>query len=82
MAYGQTGSGKIHTMMGSQWPSGSPQLEEEQGIILKAAVELFRRVKSAGGVMQLIRATEKLRARCPTLVHGHSSRSHLVVTLS
>uniref|UniRef100_A0A3Q4BLE1 Kinesin motor domain-containing protein n=1 Tax=Mola mola TaxID=94237 RepID=A0A3Q4BLE1_MOLML len=40
MAYGQTGSGKTHTMMGSQ------PLEEaagtRQGIIPKAAAELFR----------------------------------------
>ncbi|CAL8315948.1 unnamed protein product [Lota lota] len=141
MAYGQTGSGKTHTMMGYQGPSGSPQSEEQQGIIPKAAVELFRlisrkpseshavevsvvevynnevfdllsrdgesgapgrrrdvittasgtsevpsltyeHVKSAAEVMQLIWAVLKLRARCPTLVHAHSSRSHLVVTLT
>ncbi|XP_077949455.1 kinesin-like protein KIF25 isoform X1 [Gasterosteus aculeatus] len=44
MAYGQTGSGKTHTMMGSQlleehW---GPQQEAQQGIIPKAAAELFR----------------------------------------
>ncbi|KAK0141091.1 Kinesin-like protein KIF25 [Merluccius polli] len=151
MAYGQTGSGKTHTMMGSQGPSRAPQMDEQQGIIPKAAVELFRlisetpseshvvevsvvevynnevfdllsrdgesstpgqcrdvittasgtsevpsltyewvepksgsvvRVKSAPEVMQLIRGVVKLRARCPTLVHTHSSRSHLVVTLT
>ncbi|XP_033998945.1 kinesin-like protein KIF25 [Trematomus bernacchii] len=42
MAYGQTGSGKTHTMMGSQL------LEEhsggQQGIIPKAAAELFRMI--------------------------------------
>ncbi|XP_029903291.1 kinesin-like protein KIF25 [Myripristis murdjan] len=37
MAYGQTGSGKTHTMMGSQ-----PMKEAQQGIIPKAAAELFR----------------------------------------
>ncbi|XP_054618584.1 kinesin-like protein KIF25 isoform X2 [Dunckerocampus dactyliophorus] len=40
MAYGQTGSGKTHTMM------GSPALDDhsglQQGVILKAATELFR----------------------------------------
>uniref|UniRef100_A0A3Q1JMX1 Kinesin motor domain-containing protein n=1 Tax=Anabas testudineus TaxID=64144 RepID=A0A3Q1JMX1_ANATE len=44
MAYGQTGSGKTHTMMGSQpleEHSGSQQ-EAQQGIIPKAAAELFR----------------------------------------
>ncbi|XP_070843578.1 kinesin-like protein KIF25 [Chaetodon trifascialis] len=44
MAYGQTGSGKTHTMMGSQpleKPSGTQQ-EAQQGIIPKAAAELFR----------------------------------------
>ncbi|CAL8314447.1 unnamed protein product [Boreogadus saida] len=39
-------------------------------------------VKSAPEVMQLVWAVVKLRARCPTLVHAHSSRSHLVVTLT
>lgn len=44
MAYGQTGSGKTHTMMGSQpleRHSGTQQ-EAQQGIIPKAAAELFR----------------------------------------
>uniref|UniRef100_A0A8C3G1U2 Kinesin family member 25 n=1 Tax=Cyclopterus lumpus TaxID=8103 RepID=A0A8C3G1U2_CYCLU len=44
MAYGQTGSGKTHTMMGSQLleeHSGTQQ-EAQQGIIPKAAAELFR----------------------------------------
>ncbi|KAG8011311.1 Kinesin-like protein KIF25, partial [Nibea albiflora] len=44
MAYGQTGSGKTHTMMGSQpleEHSGTQQ-EAQQGIIPKAAAELFR----------------------------------------
>ncbi|XP_068433497.1 kinesin-like protein KIF25 [Clinocottus analis] len=44
MAYGQTGSGKTHTMMGSQLleeQSGTQQ-EAQQGIIPKAAAELFR----------------------------------------
>ncbi|CAG5928029.1 unnamed protein product [Menidia menidia] len=44
MAYGQTGSGKTHTMMGSQLleeHSGMPQ-EDQQGIIQKAATEVFR----------------------------------------
>ncbi|XP_036406437.1 kinesin-like protein KIF25 [Megalops cyprinoides] len=43
MAYGQTGSGKTHTMIGSQnedpmGPEGAPL----QGVIPKAATELFR----------------------------------------
>ncbi|XP_030626777.1 kinesin-like protein KIF25 [Chanos chanos] len=41
MAYGQTGSGKTHTMIGSQDSSG-PEQENMQGIIPKAAAELFR----------------------------------------
>ncbi|KAK2856217.1 hypothetical protein Q5P01_004952 [Channa striata] len=44
MAYGQTGSGKTHTMIGSQplgEHSGTKQ-EAQQGIIPKAAAELFR----------------------------------------
>ncbi|KAM6954296.1 kinesin-like protein KIF25 [Aplochiton taeniatus] len=46
MAYGQTGSGKTHTMMGSQclasdtFPGAGR--ESRQGIIPKAATELFR----------------------------------------
>uniref|UniRef100_A0A3B5A5G0 Kinesin family member 25 n=1 Tax=Stegastes partitus TaxID=144197 RepID=A0A3B5A5G0_9TELE len=40
MAYGQTGSGKTHTMIGSQDGSGLQQ-EAQQGIIPKAAAELF-----------------------------------------
>jgi hypothetical protein len=39
-------------------------------------------VKSTPEVMQLVWAVVKLRARCPTLVHANSSRSHLVVTLT
>uniref|UniRef100_UPI0037E8613E kinesin-like protein KIF25 n=1 Tax=Semicossyphus pulcher TaxID=241346 RepID=UPI0037E8613E len=39
MAYGQTGSGKTHTMMGS-----GPLEETQQGIIPKAAAELFRMI--------------------------------------
>ncbi|KAM4529544.1 kinesin-like protein KIF25 [Fundulus diaphanus] len=44
MAYGQTGSGKTHTMMGSQsLEAKSDMLQESQeGIIPKAAAELFR----------------------------------------
>ncbi|XP_069014333.1 kinesin-like protein KIF25 [Embiotoca jacksoni] len=44
MAYGQTGSGKTHTMMGSQPPEehSGMQQEAQQGIIPKAAAELFR----------------------------------------
>ncbi|XP_061602923.1 kinesin-like protein KIF25 isoform X2 [Cololabis saira] len=44
MAYGQTGSGKTHTMLGCQpleEPSGMQQ-EAQQGIVPKAAAELFR----------------------------------------
>ncbi|XP_049445362.1 kinesin-like protein KIF25 [Epinephelus fuscoguttatus] len=44
MAYGQTGSGKTYTMMGSQQleeHSGTQQ-ETQQGVIPKAAAELFR----------------------------------------
>ncbi|XP_029601543.1 kinesin-like protein KIF25 isoform X4 [Salmo trutta] len=142
MAYGQTGSGKTHTMIGSQAedPSG-PQGEARQGVIPKAATELFRLisekpaeshtvevsvvevynnevldllakdedgvamgakrdvittstgtsevpllsyvlVRSSADVMQLISSVLRLRARCPTLVHRDSSRSHLIVTLT
>ncbi|KAG7509475.1 kinesin KIF25 [Solea senegalensis] len=44
MAYGQTGSGKTHTMMGSRLPeeNSATQQEAQQGIIPKAAAELFR----------------------------------------
>ncbi|XP_018550041.1 kinesin-like protein KIF25 [Lates calcarifer] len=44
MAYGQTGSGKTHTMMGSQplEEHSRTQQEAQQGIIPKAAAELFR----------------------------------------
>nr|XP_019953321.1 PREDICTED: kinesin-like protein KIF25 isoform X1 [Paralichthys olivaceus] len=44
MAYGQTGSGKTHTMMGSNSPevSSKTQQEAQQGIIPKAAAELFQ----------------------------------------
>ncbi|KAM9356022.1 kinesin-like protein KIF25 [Pholidichthys leucotaenia] len=44
MAYGQTGSGKTHTMMGSQplEEHSETQQEAQQGIIPKAAAELFQ----------------------------------------
>ncbi|XP_039982090.1 kinesin-like protein KIF25 isoform X2 [Xiphias gladius] len=44
MAYGQTGSGKTHTMMGSKPPEEHSRMQQEaqQGIIPKAAAELFR----------------------------------------
>ncbi|XP_034556011.1 kinesin-like protein KIF25 isoform X2 [Notolabrus celidotus] len=44
MAYGQTGSGKTHTMLGSgpQEENFKTQKETQQGIIPKAAAELFR----------------------------------------
>lgn len=45
MAYGQTGSGKTHTMMGSQplqEQSGVQRETQQEGIIPKAAEELFR----------------------------------------
>ncbi|XP_028252498.1 kinesin-like protein KIF25 [Parambassis ranga] len=44
MAYGQTGSGKTHTMMGTQplEEHAGLQQEAQQGIIPKAAAELFR----------------------------------------
>ncbi|CAK6961930.1 kinesin-like protein KIF25 [Scomber scombrus] len=44
MAYGQTGSGKTHTMMGFQplEEHSVTQQEAQQGIIPKAAAELFR----------------------------------------
>uniref|UniRef100_A0A665WPC2 Kinesin family member 25 n=1 Tax=Echeneis naucrates TaxID=173247 RepID=A0A665WPC2_ECHNA len=45
MAYGQTGSGKTHTMMGSHSLDEHSRTQQEaqtQGIIPKAAVELFR----------------------------------------
>lgn len=44
MAYGQTGSGKTHTMIGSQLLEEltGMQQERQQGIIPKAAAELFQ----------------------------------------
>ncbi|XP_020488500.2 kinesin-like protein KIF25 [Labrus bergylta] len=44
MAYGQTGSGKTHTMMGSRplEENSGTQKDTQQGIIPKAAAELFR----------------------------------------
>ncbi|XP_067338107.1 kinesin-like protein KIF25 [Channa argus] len=44
MAYGQTGSGKTHTMIGSQplEEHSATMQEAQQGIIPKAAAELFR----------------------------------------
>ncbi|XP_042359861.1 kinesin-like protein KIF25 [Plectropomus leopardus] len=44
MAYGQTGSGKTYTMMGSQQleEQSTTQQETQQGVIPKAAAELFR----------------------------------------
>ncbi|CAJ1078433.1 kinesin-like protein KIF25 [Xyrichtys novacula] len=44
MAYGQTGSGKTHTMMGPELQVGNSKMQQEtqQGIISKAAEELFR----------------------------------------
>ncbi|KAJ4928953.1 hypothetical protein JOQ06_004575 [Pogonophryne albipinna] len=50
MAYGQTGSGKTHTMMGSQLLEEHSRGQQraqpgaEQGIIPKAAAELFRMI--------------------------------------
>ncbi|XP_043074855.1 kinesin-like protein KIF25 [Puntigrus tetrazona] len=41
MAYGQTGSGKTHTMIGSEDPTAAVQ-DSQQGIIPKAANELFK----------------------------------------
>lgn len=44
MAYGQTGSGKTHTMLGSEPLEllSETQQEAQQGVIPKAAAELFR----------------------------------------
>ncbi|XP_063078409.1 kinesin-like protein KIF25 [Engraulis encrasicolus] len=43
MAYGQTGSGKTHTMIGSHHGNGvASSANEQEGIIPKAASELFR----------------------------------------
>lgn len=51
MAYGQTGSGKTHTMLGSHKnedynPSRDPHRDE--GVIPRAARELFRSVLDSG----------------------------------
>lgn len=51
MAYGQTGSGKTHTMLGSHKnedynPSRDPHRDE--GVIPRAARELFRSVWDSG----------------------------------
>lgn len=47
MAYGQTGSGKTHTMVGSRPLEELTGMQQEthQGIIPKAAAELFRFVR-------------------------------------
>ena len=42
----------------------------------------LRCVVSSSEVMQVVGGVLRLRARCPTLVHAHSSRSHLIVTLT
>lgn len=41
-----------------------------------------RPVCNAAEVMQIIGSVLKLRAHCPTMIHGNSSRSHLIVTLT
>lgn len=41
-----------------------------------------RPVRNAAEVMQIIHRVLKLRARCPTMIHADSSRSHLIVTLT
>lgn len=48
MAYGQTGSGKTHTMLGSHEVDvdiDSQELNKDEGIIPRAAKEIFRFVK-------------------------------------
>eukprot|EP00066_Takifugu_rubripes_P021206 XP_011610472.1 PREDICTED: kinesin-like protein KIF25 [Takifugu rubripes] len=139
MAYGQTGSGKTHTMIGSQLLEELTGIQQEtqQGIIPKAAAELFRLIDEkpadshsvevsvmevhnnevfdllaadgggqrrdvittssgasqvtalvhepvcgAAEVMRIIDRVLTLRARCPTMIHADSSRSHLIVTLT
>nr|XP_015200489.1 PREDICTED: kinesin-like protein KIF25 isoform X4 [Lepisosteus oculatus] len=78
MAYGQTGSGKSYTMNGSHSEEEMPH----EGIIPRAARELFRLVQSAAEILRLINHVHQLRAQNSTLVHTDSSRSHLVVTLT
>ena len=47
MAYGQTGSGKTHTMLGSHdifMDMDQNQINKDEGVIPRAAKELFRYV--------------------------------------
>ncbi|XP_075453030.1 kinesin-like protein KIF25 isoform X3 [Ascaphus truei] len=83
MAYGQTGSGKTYTMMGPH-SDDNATLPKEMclGIIPRAAEELFWSVENAVELLNLVQKGLQLRVKQPTLVHAHSSRSHLVVTLT
>ncbi|XP_077781942.1 kinesin-like protein KIF25 isoform X4 [Podarcis muralis] len=85
MAYGQTGSGKTHTMLGPQSESNftfSMEDEQDLGIIPRASEEVFRPVEDAVEFLELVNKGLQLRVKHPTLVHAHSSRSHLVITLT
>ncbi|XP_033368539.1 kinesin-like protein KIF25 isoform X2 [Parus major] len=85
MAYGQTGSGKTYTMLGPQLEENlafSIEEESELGIIPRATQEVFRTVENASEFLHLVNKGLQLRVTHPTLVHAHSSRSHLVVTLT
>ncbi|XP_069463512.1 kinesin-like protein KIF25 isoform X2 [Ambystoma mexicanum] len=42
----------------------------------------YETVQNAGDVLHLVKKGVQLRARHPTLVHAHSSRSHLIVTVT
>lgn len=62
MAYGQTGSGKTHTMLGSHKnedynPSRDPHRDE--GVIPRAARELFRSVWGSGKTGQNLNICNK-----------------------
>lgn len=57
MAYGQTGSGKTHTMMGSE-PLGE-LTTTQQGIIPKAATELFQWVENPSAPLSVSSSLER-----------------------
>ncbi|XP_067900736.1 kinesin-like protein KIF25 isoform X2 [Heterodontus francisci] len=144
MAYGQTGSGKTYTMFGPHSKENftlSPEPQLDEGIIPKAARELFRlmsdkplethsvkvsivevynneiidllakdnagtilgvkrdvvttitgnsdvpsltheHVENPTSILNLINHGLQHRTKHPTLVHAHSSRSHLVITIT
>ncbi|XP_059212714.1 kinesin-like protein KIF25 [Centropristis striata] len=86
MAYGQTGSGKTHTMMGSQQleEHSETQQEAQQGIIPKAAAELFRLIseKPAEGHTVEVSVMEVYNNEVLDLLAGDAHPRRDVVTTS